>query len=38
MGTRRDPKPGADAPAGKGSTLAQQMINVGQRLGQIGKA
>lgn len=40
MGSRRDPRPGADGdrPAAKGGTkLAQQMIAVGQRLGQIAK-
>lgn len=40
MGARRDPRPGADGnpPAAKGGTkLAQQMLAVGERLGQVVK-
>lgn len=41
MGSRRDPRPGADGPAPAatrgGTALSRQMIAVGQKLGQISK-
>lgn len=41
MGSRRDPRPGADATGaggGKGGSLAAKMIAVGERLGQVVKS